>query len=938
MATIESYIKIGDGFSQPLDNLYNRMNKVANGFGHLKNAMNFNGTQKPPTGDYNQLNQTIGKTGSLFRQMTGASLAAAGIGKLIGGIAGEVRSFVGELNESSTAWQTFNGNMQMIGMNRNQITVVRSDLQKFAQDTIYSSSDMASTYSQLAAVGVKSADKLVKGFGGLASAATDPVQAMKTLSQQGTQMAAKPTVQWQDFKLMMEQTPAGIAAVARTMHMSANQLLQDVQAGKVKTQDFFNAVAKTGTNKQFSKMATTYKTIGQAMDGLRETAANALQPAFDKLSKVGINSISKIIDKLGNLNMDKVANTIAPVFQKLMDNLGAGFDFALRAGQKFFSGISDSGAFKALSQQASAARDAISTVINGIFSNGRDKFGGFKQLGELAGGAISGIAKAFTAIYRAIANLSPGSIKLLAAAFIILKASLQGLVITGLVLLFNWINKMPPGIVRNLATALLYFAGAVAAVAAVSKTMKGLDLLKNGFNFKPPKMPDIPSAPEPPKAPTGGAVEWLKLGAALALVGVAVVAIGAGFYIMAQAAIALSNAGGQAIAVFLGMIAVVAGLATVVAIGGSAMATGSVGFLIFGAAVLLVGAGLWLLFAGLSMILEQLVNVATYGLQASINLMALASAITLFGAGAALAGALLLVFSVGLISAGVAMTVATIGAVALGAGAFILGAGLFFVGAALMVVGAGLATVAGGAWALYSTLVSVFSGVTNAIRSTMSSVPSMVGGFISGAVGVVQSFGSALFSAGSAIINGLINGMKSTWEAGKKFVTGIAGWIKEHKGPLSYDRKLLTPHGVAIMAGFGDGITKGFKSVQTEIVGMTERLANGINLQPGDLLADSFDRAKGALYDLVDGMKQLDANGNIAIDGSLDNVPSNSTLKGQVGYTGLSQNDYSKNSHRSITISNGAIQINSSGDADYDGEKLVYVLERYLKEQDEGSL
>lgn len=40
---------------------------------------------------------------------------------------------------------------------------------------------------------------------------------MKTLSEQATQMAAKPKVQWQDFKLMLEQTPAGISAVAKTM-------------------------------------------------------------------------------------------------------------------------------------------------------------------------------------------------------------------------------------------------------------------------------------------------------------------------------------------------------------------------------------------------------------------------------------------------------------------------------------------------------------------------------------------------------------------------------------------------------------------------------------------------------------------------------------------------------------------------------------------------
>ena len=57
---------------------------------------------------------------------------------------------------------------------------------------------------------------------------------------------------------MLEQTPAGISAVAKTMGESTTSLIKDIQDGKVKTQDFLNAVAKTGTNANFSKMATQY--------------------------------------------------------------------------------------------------------------------------------------------------------------------------------------------------------------------------------------------------------------------------------------------------------------------------------------------------------------------------------------------------------------------------------------------------------------------------------------------------------------------------------------------------------------------------------------------------------------------------------------------------------------------------------------------------------
>lgn len=305
-----------------------------------------------------------------------ASVGASAMHTVTSAISGTIS----ELSASNVAWKTFEGNMQMLGQSSSEINKTKKALQQYATQTIYSASDMSQTYSQFAAVGTKNCLQLVKGFGGLASAAENPQQAMKTLSQQGTQMAAKPMVAWQDFKLMLEQTPAGIAAVAREMGMSTSELVSAVQSGTVKTEDFFNAVEKAGNSKAFTKMATQYKSVGQAMDGLKETLANKLMPAYDKLSQIGIKALSAIIDGLDGFDANILTNGI----DKVIDTF-----------KRFAKAFENTGAIKAFKQALSDVGGAIKNVMSQFKDTGLiEKFGkAFGQVVKFVSQAISAVSK-----------------------------------------------------------------------------------------------------------------------------------------------------------------------------------------------------------------------------------------------------------------------------------------------------------------------------------------------------------------------------------------------------------------------------------------------------------------------------------------------------------------------------------------------------------------
>lgn len=123
---------------------------------------------------------------------------------------------------------------------------------------------------------------------------------------------------------------------------------------------------------------------------------------------------------------------------------------------------------------------------------------------------------------------------------------------------------------------------------------------------------------------------------------------------------------------------------------------------------------------------------------------------------------------------------------------------------------------------LMDAVIDLVNGFADNIRNRQEVIRNAAFNLLDAILGVFVP--DALLDAGWAIIDGFLQGLEAGFKKVKSFVSGIAEWIKENKGPLNYDRKLLIPAGIAIMKGLNKGLLNQFITVKNSITSIADEI------------------------------------------------------------------------------------------------------------------
>ena len=495
------YIKVKDQDYQSWRNLHKAIQDVSSSTFSLSSQMLRLGAVNPAKGllgVFNKVNSTIlGIQGNLMG-LVGNKITGA-IGTAVNATLGAVRGGIGQLKDEANnlgdAMQVYRINMQALGFDEKSVNKSIKRLGDYGKSTVFDATDLLEQASTYTAYGRKDAEQIVKGYAGLLAQTKNPIEGMKTVTEQTSQMLAAGVLNQQDYKFIRQRLSAlGASRLNAELQKlaeskGADSIISATKKRLISADEYLDVVNKLGNEDTFQNLVNSIITPRQAIANLKETLSNLL--VFDDIDEesnakpgalnqvyvatrdfikgiteiVGTDKFKEYVTRLGNA----IGGTIQQVNQ-------FGSAWKLAFSKQFTDGIEH---FAKAFNEGVKGLDVGSQFFNvtksflGVLNNTGRQFGTFvrdivksgaelvESLAKLASQAITGgalrVLSGIVDIYNNIAKLAVNSeaVRIVSSLFLQVTDTINTVV-----------KSINPSNVTAILTALKSFVGSVTSTVA----------------------------------------------------------------------------------------------------------------------------------------------------------------------------------------------------------------------------------------------------------------------------------------------------------------------------------------------------------------------------------------------------------------------------------------------------------------------------------------
>ena len=258
----------------------------------------------------------FGKFGAAAGAVGG--LVSSGIGMAVDAIA----DLTGDIVEASDSADKFKSTLNFAGLDTGTIDALTASTQKYADQTVYSISDIRNVTAQLAANGVQGFDKLAEAAGNLNAVAGGNAETFGSVGMVLTQTAGAGKLTTENWNQLADAIPGASGKLQEAMLKNGaytGNFRDAMEKGEISAEEFNQAIMDLGMTDAAKEAATSTATIEGAMGNLQASIVGVGTTILDQFKDPLTSGISLVAQGISGLSgvFTGLVQTIGPILSQI---------------------------------------------------------------------------------------------------------------------------------------------------------------------------------------------------------------------------------------------------------------------------------------------------------------------------------------------------------------------------------------------------------------------------------------------------------------------------------------------------------------------------------------------------------------------------------------------------------------------------------------------